>query len=221
MAVPDYQSLMLPLLKLAAQKGSETSTGKAVETLATILQLTENELKEMLPSGTQSTFANRVGWSATYLKKAGLLEATRRGFFQVTQRGNELLLTKPTLIDVKPLNQYPEFREFRERKISRNNESKSFSDASIDTPSEALEEAYENLRKALADELLTRLKKVSPTFFERVVVELLVKMGYGGSRADAGKAIGRSGDGGIDGIIKEDWVLMWSIFRPSVGVLIR
>jgi len=208
MAVPDYQSLMLPLLRLAAEKKEEISTGEAVEVLAKELNLTEKDLEEMLPSGLQSTLVNRVGWASTYMKKAGLLEATRRGYYRITTRGDELLSKKPQIINVKLLKQYPEFLEFQQLKGTRRGD-KTFEsiepqDISTATPSEALEAAYENLRDELADDLLSKLKKTSPPFFERVVVELLVKMGYGGSRADAGKAIGKSGDGGIDGIIKED-----------------
>lgn len=210
MAVPDYQSLMLPLLNYAGSCDGELTTNEAVEVLAQELNLTEEDLREMLPSGTQSTFGNRVGWAATYLKKAGLLEPTRRGYYKITTRGRELLTKNPTLINVKLLEKYPEFIEFkklrgtRSKNGERNTEAKSTPDISTVTPSEALEAAYENLRDELADELLAKLKKTSPSFFERVVVELLVKMGYGGSRSDAGKAIGKSGDGGIDGIIKED-----------------
>jgi restriction system protein len=208
MAVPDYQSVMLPLLHFASKKATEISTNEAVEALATELALTEDDLKELLPSGIQSTFINRVGWASTYMKKAGLLESTRRGFYRITDRGRDLLKRQPKAINVKLLKQYPEFLEFQQLKGTRSgdkaNESKRSSDISAATPSEALEAAYENLRDELADELLDRLKNISPAFFERVVVELLVKMGYGGSRTDAGKAIGRSGDGGIDGIIKED-----------------
>ena len=142
------------------------------------------------------------------MKKAGLLEATRRGYFRITSRGQELLKKQPKAINVKLLKQYPEFLEFQQLQGTRSGEKISVSggipDISTATPSEALESAYENLRSELADELLARLKKSSPSFFERAVVELLVKMGYGGSRSDAGKAIGKSGDGGIDGIIKED-----------------
>jgi len=208
MAVPDYQSVMLPLLKFAEEHKEEISTDDAVEALATRLSLTDEDLKEMLPSGLQRTFVNRVGWAATYMKKAGLLEPTRRGYYQITSRGQELLKKKPIVINVKMLKQYPEFLEFQQLKGTRSGEKKSVSKDSLDiavaTPSEALENAYENLRDELVSELLSQLKKTSPSFFERIVVELLVKMGYGGSRADAGKAIGRSGDGGIDGIIKED-----------------
>jgi restriction system protein len=208
MAVPDYQSLMLPLLRFVGEKKDETSTGEAVEVLAKELGLTDEDLKEMLPSGIQSTFVNRVGWASTYMKKAGLLEATRRGYYRITSRGQELLKKQPKAINVKLLKQYPEFLEFQKLRGTRSGEKISSvggaPDISAATPSEALETAYENLRDELADEVLARLKKSSPSFFERVVVELLVKMGYGGSRSDAGKAIGRSGDGGIDGIIKED-----------------
>ena len=208
MAVPDYQSLMLPLLQFAARKEAEISTNEAVEALARELSLTEDDLKEMLPSGVQSNFVNRVGWASTYMKKAGLLEATRSGFYLITVRGKELLRNQHKTITPKLLKQYPEFLEFQQLKGTRSGdkivESKSISEASTATPSEALESAYENLRDELAYELLGKLKKTSPSFFERIVVELLVKMGYGGSRTDAGKAIGKSGDGGIDGIIKED-----------------
>jgi restriction system protein len=208
MAVPDYQSLMLPLLRFVEEKKDETSTGDAVDFLARKLGLTVEDLKEMLPSGIQFTLVNRVGWAATYMKKAGLLEATRRGFYRITLRGQELLKKQPKAINVKLLNQYPEFLEFKQLKGTRSGEKVISSgvvpDISESTPSESLETAYENLRDELVYELLARLKKSSPSFFERIVVELLVKMGYGGSRADAGKAIGRSGDNGIDGIIKED-----------------
>jgi restriction system protein len=206
MAVPDYQSVMLPLLRLTASKGGETSTAEAVEALAQELGLTEQDLREMLPSGIQPRFFNRVGWAATYMKKAGLLEATRRGHFRITSRGQELLKKRPPAINVKLLEQYPEFLEFQQLKGTRSgkNAAQGSGETSPVTPSEALEAAYQNLRDELAGELLAKLKKSSPSFFERLVVDLLVKMGYGGSRADAGKAIGKSGDGGIDGIIKED-----------------
>lgn len=212
MTVPDYQSLMLPLLKYAGTRNREVTTSEAVEVLAQELNLTEEDLREMLPSGTQSTFGNRVGWAATYMKKAGLLEPTRRGYYKITARGHDLLTKQPKDLNVKFLEKYPEFLEFKKLKgIKIKNgeeegsaERKSIPDISASTPSEALETAYENLRDELADELLVKLKATSSAFFERVVVELLVKMGYGGSRTDAGRAIGRSGDGGIDGIIKED-----------------
>jgi restriction system protein len=208
MSVPDYQSIMLPLLRFAEKRKNEISSGEAVEVLIEEFKLSEDDLKEMLPSGIQSTFVNRIGWASTYLKKAGLLEATRRGYYKITPRGSELIKKQPKTINVKTLKQYPEFLQFQQLKGTRRGDRspnvKEVIETSVATPSEALETAYENLRDELADELLSRVKKSSPSFFERIVVELLVKMGYGGSRADAGKAIGKSGDGGIDGIIKED-----------------
>lgn len=207
MSVPDYQSLMLPLLRYAAQKEKEITTSEAVEALARELNLTEEDLKETLPSGTQSTLVNRVGWAATYMKKAGLLMATRRGYYRITDRGKDLLEEKPGAINVKLLQRYPEFLEFQQlegTRASRKRDDKISPGPLNATPSEALEEAYESIRDELSNELLNKIKKVSPSFFERIVVELLVKMGYGGTRADAGRAIGKTGDGGIDGIIKED-----------------
>lgn len=209
MAVPDYQSLMLPILRLAGEKKEEeTSTAEGVEALAKELNLTDRDLKEILPSGIQSTFVNRVGWASTYMKKAGLLEATRRGYYRITPRGQDVIDKNPEAININLLKQYPEFLEFQKLKGTRSGDNitatKKTLDISIATPLEVLEAAYVNLRGELVDELLGKLKKTSPPFFERVVVDLLVKMGYGGSRADAGKAIGKSGDGGIDGIIKED-----------------
>lgn len=180
MAVPDYQSLMLPLLEFTNNKKSETSVGEAIEILADKLQLSENDLKEMLPSGIQSAFVNRIGWAATYMKKAGLLEATRRGYFKISQRGKEVLLSKPKVINVKFLKQFPEFIEFQRLKGTRGGANTSYpstvsGESLAETPSEALESAYENLRYELAGELLAKLKRSSPTFFERIVVELLVK----------------------------------------------
>jgi restriction system protein len=208
MAVPDYQSLMLPLLKYAGSRDQEVSTGEAVEALAVELGLSEEDRKEMLPSGVQPTFDNRVGWAATYMKKAGLLTPTRRGYYCITERGQALLRTRPSRIDVRLLRQYPEFLEFQNLKGARRptqaNDDAIVEESEDATPSEVLEQGYQSLRNQLADELLEKLKTVSPAFFERVVVELLVRMGYGGSRSDAGRAIGKTGDGGIDGIIKED-----------------
>lgn len=208
MAVPDYQTIMLPLLRFAAQRNDEITTNEAVEILGKEFNLSDKDLKELLPSGIQSTFVNRVGWASTYMKKAGLLEQTRRGYYRITSRGHELLKKQPKTINVKTLKQYPEFIAFQQLKGTRSGEKEKVTSDNVEmkttTPSEDLEEAYENIRNELANELLYKLKKTTPSFFERVVVELLVKMGYGGSRLDAGKAIGKTGDGGIDGIIKED-----------------
>lgn len=204
MPIPDYQTLMLPLLRFAAD-GNDHTTREAVEVLATEFQLTQAERKELLPSGQQAIFNNRVEWANSYLKKAGLLESPRRGVLRITARGRQVLGDNPERIDVKYLEHFPEFIEFRG--ASRNNRETTtakFPAATEQTPEETLESAYQSLRHSLAQDILSRILSCSPTFFERLVVELLVKMGYGGSRRDAGDRIGQSGDGGIDGIIKED-----------------
>ena len=203
MAIPDYQATMLPLLRFAGD-GAEHSLREAIEALAGEFKLSDEERRELLPSGQQEIFDNRVGWARTYMKKAGLLRTTRRGFFEITERGNEALKKKPGRIDGKFLEQYQEFREFKSlrRQPAANGEQEEL--VLTRTPEEALERAYQNLRSDLAADLITQIKQSPPSLFERLVVELLVKMGYGGSRKDAGKAIGKSGDEGIDGIIKED-----------------
>ena len=205
MPIPDYQTLMLPLLRFAAD-GNDHTTREAVEVLATEFQLTPAERNELLASGQQAIFNNRVGWANSYLKKAGLLESPRRGALRITTRGKQILGDNPTRIDVKYLERFPEFIEFRD--ASRNNRetttTESVAVATEQTPEEALELAHQSLRLSLAQDILSRILSCSPTFFDRLVVELLVKMGYGGSRRDAGERIGQSGDGGIDGIIKED-----------------
>jgi len=200
MAIPDYQSIMLPLLKFLGDR-KEHSLREAIEYLADEFGLSEKERKELLPSGQQFTFDNRVGWARTYMKKAGLLESTKRAYFKISDRGLEVLKEKPEAINVKFLEQYPEFIEFRKLKKEKK-EKKTINDES--PPEELIESAYQSLRDNLAAELLTSVKSCSPSFFEKLVVDLLVKMGYGGTRKDAGQAIGKSGDGGIDGIIKED-----------------
>lgn len=202
MSIPDYQTIMLPLLKSCADN-QEHSLREAVEILAQYFQLTPEELKELLPSGQQEVFLNRVGWARTYLKKAGLIESTKRGYFKITDRGKKVLEENLYHIDVKYLDKFGEFRAFRSIK-KKKEEKPTNEQTSKTTPEEALENAYENLRNNLSNELLTQIKSSPPSLFEKIVIELLVKMGYGGSRKDAGKAIGKSGDEGIDGIIKED-----------------
>lgn len=216
MPIPDYQTLMLPLLRFAAD-GNDHTTREAVEVLAAEFQLTPAERKELLASGQQATFNNRVGWANSYLKKAGLLESPRRGTLRITARGRQILGDSPARIDVKYLERFPEFIEFRD--ASRNNRetatAESVAGAAEKTPEEALELAHQMLRRSLAQDILGRIFSCSPGFFERLVVELLVKMGYGGSRRDAGERIGQSGDGGIDGIIKEDRLGLDTIYLQA------
>ncbi|MHC1599314.1 MAG: restriction endonuclease [Candidatus Methanospirareceae archaeon] len=207
--IPDYQSIMLPLLKYAGDK-NEHHVREATEQLVDEFDLTEEERKELVPSGQQLTFDNRVAWAKTYLKKAGLLESTRWGYFRITERGVSVLEDRPDKIDMKYLERYREFTEFRNSSKSVGEESGNVQDYEESTPEELMGIGHRKLQNDLASEMLDNIKRCSPGFFERLVVELLVKMGYGGSREDAGKAIGKSGDEGIDGIIKED-KLGWDI----------
>lgn len=201
MSVPTFQEIMLPLLQFAGD-GQEHTLEEAIETLAIRMHVGEEDRKELLPSGNQYRFDNRVGWARTYLKKAGLLESLTRGKFRITTRGLDVLKKNLSQIDRKFLQQFPEFLNFQNTKSI--DTSKDENDQPNETPEEVLETSYQNLRQSLAQDLLDRIKKCSPRFFEKLVVDLLVAMGYGGSRKDAGQAIGQSGDGGIDGIIKED-----------------
>ena len=205
MPIPDFQTVMLPLLE-HIKDGKEHTLREAIDALAVRFKLTDEERRELLPSGLQRTFDNRVGWARTYMKKAGLLESKSRGHIQITERGMEALRTNPSRIDIRFLDQYEEFKEFR---TNIGPKPKPPSEESR-TPEEMLEEAYKSLRNNLASEMLAQVKKTTPKMFEQIVVELLVKMGYGGSRPDASKAIGRTGDEGIDGIIKED---LWQPLR--------
>ncbi|MBE9238583.1 restriction endonuclease [Anabaena aphanizomenioides LEGE 00250] len=206
MSIPDFQSVMLPLLQYAGD-GKEHSLRDAITFLADVFNLSDEERKELLSSGQQTVFDNRVGWARTHLKKALLLEYPKRGFFQITDRGKDVLIQSPMKINIKFLNQFPEHIEFlNSKKDNDKSESEILEDPEIleTTPQESIEFGYQKIRKELELELLNRVKSCSPDFFERLVVDLLVKMGYGGSRRDAGRAIGKAGDGGIDGIIKED-----------------
>lgn len=204
MSIPDYQTCMLPLLKLAAD-GKPRKLTDAIETLSKQFKLTVEEREELLPSGTQFVIANRIAWARTYLKKAGLLSDPKRGEFQITDRGRELLNTNLKELNSKYLRQYDEFNEFqRKSNAKRNHEEAAIDHAAYSTPEEALEYGYQKLTENLSDEILEKIMSCAPAFFERLVVELLVKMGYGGSLKEAASIVGKSGDGGIDGIIKED-----------------
>lgn len=203
MAIPDYQKIMLPLLKYASDS-KKHSMREAIEALADLFNLNNDERKELLPSGQQPVFDNRVGWAKTYLTKAGLLAIPQRGFFEITEKGKQVLSQPITEIDVKFLSQFPKFINFRNFKKQEEKAIAEIEENFDITPQESIELGYQKLRKELETDLLNRVKNASPDFFERLVVNLLVAMGYGGSRRDAGKAIGKSGDGGIDGFIKED-----------------
>jgi restriction system protein len=199
MAVPDFQSFFRPLLDTAAD-GKEHSIQEARESIAKVMALSDEDMKELLPSGTQTKFDNRVAWAKSYCVQAKVLESSRRGYFKITQRGLDLYKHGHKRIDIRILNQYPEFVEFHKARTSKEEEVQ----PSGETPEETLQKSYESIRSDLTSQILQRIASNSPQFFERLVLDLMVAMGYGGSRADAGKSVGGTGDEGIDGIIKED-----------------
>jgi restriction system protein len=209
MAIPDFQTLMLPVLQAAS--AGEVRIGDVVERLADDFRLTEDERAHLLPSGRQTTFANRVHWSKSYLGKAGLIAMMGRGRFVITDAGREVLASPPPRIDIKFLRRFPAFVEFRNDGgeaadvPAAMEEAKVAAEAATLTPDERIRVAYRQLETALADELLHRVREGTPAFFERVVVQLLLAMGYGGSATALDRALtGGSGDGGIDGVIDQD-----------------
>lgn len=207
MAIPDFQTLMLPVLK-EAELG-EARIGDVVERLSDTFSLSPEDRSHLLPSGRQTTFANRVHWAKSYLGKAGLIELTRRAHFRITPRGREVLARPPERIDIKFLTRFPEFQAFRvagEGNGEATEVAAQADGAAADlTPDEIMRAAARQLEAALAGELLQRVVAGTPAFFESLVVRLLIAMGYGGSVNDLDKAlVGRSGDGGVDGVIDQD-----------------
>ena len=206
MAVPNFQAIMLPLLGFAAD-GKENSLRESIESMAEQFKLNVEERKKLLPSGRQYTFDNRVGWALTHLKKAGLVEYTRRGYFRITKRGKKVFQENPQEINIKFLEQFPEFMDFKNGTRSESQSKSSNKEENLTenrTPEEVIEEAIQKLNQELVIEILQTVKRSSPAFFEKLVVDLLVEMGYGGTRKDAGQTVGQSHDGGVDGIINED-----------------
>ena len=202
MPIPDFQTLMLPLLRYLAD-GAERNNQETIDALAEEFDLTDAERAKLLPSGKQTVFRNRVAWAKSHFKRAGLIDSPRRGVYRITDPGREVLATNLQRIDLRFLDQFPGHREFR---ASARTEIAPGVTAQADemTPEEHIALGYQQIRDELGADLLRRIKECPPEFFEQLVVDLLLAMGYGGSRQDAGKAVGRSGDGGIDGIIKED-----------------
>lgn len=203
--VPDYQALMRPVLECAAH--GEVRIREAVDQLADRLELTDDERDELLPSGKQTRFSNRVHWAKSYLKQAGLVKATKRGHFAITDRGEAALANTSAEINNTYLEQFEEFQEFRARTRDTDrpdDTAETVLTGTEATPDEVLRTAHKKINAALAEELLDRVREASPTFFENLIVELLLAMGYGGTSEDAGRALGKSGDDGIDGIIDQD-----------------
>jgi len=204
MAVPDFQSWLLPLLRRLSD-GDVHRMADLYEELAAELRLSDADKDERLPSGAQQTFMNRIAWARTYLKKAGLVSAPGRSQVQITERGREVLAENLQRLTVAYLKRFPEFLDFHTVKAPDSPGAALVNPSSEEeTPQESLERLHKQLQDELARELLERVKQAPPSFFERVVVDLLISMGYGGSREDAGKTVGKSGDGGIDGVINED-----------------
>lgn len=212
MAIPTYEQIMLPLLR-CLEDGKIYSNKECVSILAHKLNVTEQELRELLPSGKKFIFYDRVNWAKTYMKKAGLVEAPKRGRIKITQHGLELLQENPVELKSKDLLRYDSFNNFiNSHRQSENNNEKSEILFNGKTPFEEMSIAFENLKTSLADEILEKIKSCSFEFFEKLVIELLIKMGYGGSREEAGRATKKTGDEGIDGIINEDRLGLDSIY---------
>ena len=221
MPIPDYQAAMLPLLKELAD-GQDHALGDVLESLAVRFELNPEERRQLLPSGKQPLFNNRIGWARTYLRKAALLDSPKRAVLRITERGKEVLAEDPGRIDKCYLERFPEFMAFLEKSHSKG-DSENCAWASVTssalgsdaTPEDAIDNAYQALRGELAQDLISRVKESSADFFERLVIDVLVNMGYGGTRQDAGQAVGGSGDGGIDGIIKEDRLGLDAIYLQA------
>ncbi len=214
MAIPDFQSLMRPLLEHLSH-GAEHANKETLSVLADRLALTEDERSELLPSGRQAVFTNRIAWAKSHLKHAGLVDSPKRGVYRITDRGRRLLQDHSGAINLRMLGTFPEYQAFRagtSQEAKEQEQSAGDEPETVMTPHEMIEYGYREMRSQLAASLLASIKICPPEFFERLVVELLLAMGYGGSRADAGRAIGRSGDGGIDGIIKEDRLGLAAIY---------
>lgn len=204
MAIPDYQTLMLPVLK--SSNSGEVRIRDVVEKLKGEFELTPEEAAELLPSGNQTIFSNRVHWAKTYLAKAGLVEATKRGSFQITPRGQAALNKNPATINNNYLSQFEDFEAFRGRGDASRSDTQTATSTSIDaeTPDEIMRNAHRSIEESLSYDLLARIRAAPPEFFEKLIVNLLIKMGYGGSVTEAGRALGGTGDNGIDGVIDQD-----------------
>lgn len=213
---------MLPLLQFASDN-DEHSVRDAIECLSSQFELSEEDRKELLPSGLQFTFDSRVNWARTYLQKAKLLSSTRRSHFQITERGLEILKEPPPRLTNKYLQQFPEFAVFKTKRNAQGNDSPDINecpDSLIDeeeekSPEETIEIAYEQIRRELCADLIQQIMKCSPTFFDRMLIDLLVKMGYGGTRQEAGQAVSRNNEGGIEGLIKEDRLGLNTIYLQA------
>ena len=208
MPVPDFQSLMLPVLRAAAN--GEISSADLRDAVARELGLSERDLAEMLPSRRQTTFVNRTSWANVFMQRAGLIEKVRRGLYRISQEGRNALATNPSRIDMHFLEEYPSYVEWRRRSVAgaespeEPTDTTQLSEGAVATPEEQIERSHRALMSALESDVLDRVLELPPAFFETLIVDLLIAMGYGGGQAEMGKAVGKASDGGIDGIVKED-----------------
>ena len=220
MTIPTHEQAMLPVLAELAD-GAERHRRTLADTMADQFALSVEERAQMLPSGKAPVIRSRTGWALSYMKQAGLISSPRRGWYQITSAGRDVLTRKPDRIDNDFLMQFEGFRDFRSRSRAEEEgpveptvgpQAPQSSPSEIEPPDEALERAYRRLRSAVESELIDSVKTVAPAFFEELVIDLLVRMGYGGNRTEAARAIGRTGDGGIDGVIDEDRLGLDSIY---------
>ena len=204
MSVPDFQSLMLPSLK-ALSGGAETPISDVRSRVVASENLSDEDLREMIPSNRQTVFTNRISWAVTYMERAGLVERVGRAVYRLTEEGQRLLRQSPARVDMKVLRRYPAYVAWKSVSTTREeSNSKTKSNDSKETPEEALGRAEKEIRKELEHNVLDRIRGADPVFLEQVIIKLLIAMGYGGGDEEMGKVTGRSGDDGIDGIIRED-----------------
>lgn len=234
MPIPTYEEFMLPLLRFVGD-GKEHHIRDVANAIAEELEISQIERDKMIPSGTKTVYYDRAQWAKTYLKKAGLIESVGRGTFRITNRGIDVLNSNPARIDSSYLLQFAEFVEFKNTRrdnVAISQSSNQFNDATEKTPEEVIDSVLDEIQKSLIEELLDYILSSSPAFFEKLVVDLLQAMGYGGAFG-TGKAIGRTDDGGIDGYIEEDklgldtiyiqakrWQQSSSVGRPEVQAFV-
>jgi restriction system protein len=219
MPIPGFQEFFLPALKVFADDQLHGSADIATE-IAKQFNLSDDDKKEMLPSGKQSRFVNRIAWTIVHLRRAAIIESISRGQYRITERGKQVVASGASRLDVKYLMRFPEYKQFRDRKDDEEGDSANVTSTSVvsaqdQTPTEKLENTYQGLRRELADDILDKVKTASPRYFEQIVVDLLVAMGYGGSHAEAGQKTRYTADGGVDGIIKEDKLGLDNIYLQA------
>ncbi len=222
--MPSFQQLMLPTLQVLSRRHEEIAIATLEDEVAKALRLSSDQLSRMQSSGNQTIFSNRLNWARSYLTKACLIELPRRGYCRATGRGRTLLAEGVNSVDVGVLERFPEFVAWR---AQNKKESRFGGEPSPEDPEETIVSSFEVLNSDLAEQIVNRVHSFSPAFFERLIIDLLVRMGYGGGRAETGRALGRSGDGGVDGVINQDALGLDVVYvqakrlDPDKGVPVR